>query len=360
MTAPPLEAWGWDSLRAEPLGGGLINQSFEVRDGDDVVAIVQRLNTRIFDPAIHHTIETVTRWLEARGVPTPTLIPPRTPPHSGALWAEVPAEDGVAVWRALTPVGDTTLASLDDPALATEAGALVGRFHAATAGLRLPPSARPFHDTPARVQGLREAIAAHPDHEAADAVRRLADPLFAAWEGLRGTLPAGLPQRVIHGDLKLTNLRFLGRRAHALIDLDTLAMGTLDAELGDALRSWTGVGGEEAEDTHVDAALFEAALTGWARGWRANQGSNHGPTDDEWAAIPGGLARISLELTCRFAADALEVRYFGWDASRYPSATAHHLARARSQARLAFDALARREALDAAVARAREAAHPHR
>ena len=40
---------------------------------------------------------------------------------------------------------------------------------------------------------------------------------------------------------------------------------------------------------------------------------------------------MSLELAVRFAADALDESYFGWDAGRFASRGDHNLVRARGQ-----------------------------
>ena len=69
--------------------------------------------------------------------------------------------------------------------------------------------------------------------------------------------PIDLPKRVIHGDLKFNNFLFEGReegdppKAHALIDLDTLAKLPLYFDLGDAWRSWC----NRSSDGEMEAAL---------------------------------------------------------------------------------------------------------
>lgn len=311
-----------------PSTTGLINLTFFVRAQGRPVAVLQRLNTNVFSPDVHLDTEAVTAHLTSRGIPTPRLI--RT--SEGALWH---ADEDGGVWRLLTPVGERTVDRLTSPAEARSAGALVARFHAATADLAHEfRSVRDgFHDTQRRMDGLAAALARHREHRHWDVVARLADSLLEAWH-CWGEVPR-LPVRIVHGDLKISNVRFTGSEAHALIDLDTLGRGTLDAELGDALRSWCNTAPEDAAPA-FDLELFGAAMSGYAAGWvEAAPAGRAGPTEEEWASIVPGIERISLELAARFATDSLEERYFGWDPTRYATRSDHDLARARGQLALA-------------------------
>ncbi|HMV67997.1 MAG TPA: phosphotransferase, partial [Myxococcota bacterium] len=262
--APPeaaLAAWDWAGpVEPRPASSGLINASWTlVGPAGAVVGVLQRLNTRVFRATVHEDIAAITAALAASGLTTPRLVATR----AGRLYADVDGE----VWRVLTPVGSRTIDTVGHPDEARSAGALVARFHAALTGFdwtfrHVRPGA---HDTDAHLRALREAVETLPSHRLRAPVARLADDLGVAWERLRGELPE-LPTRIIHGDLKLSNLRFDGREAVALIDLDTLAHGTLDVELGDALRSWCGAAGEDVAEAAFDLDVFEAAMAGYASG----------------------------------------------------------------------------------------------
>jgi Ser/Thr protein kinase RdoA (MazF antagonist) len=309
---------------------GLINHTVGIGVRGRLVAVLQRLNTAIFRPIVHEDIDAVTRHLASKGMPTPRLVPTQ----HGPLWHTDP--DG-GIWRLLTPIGDRTTHKVTDLRDAREAGALVARFHAATADLahefrHVRPGA---HDTVGHLDGLRTALLVQRGHRLYDAVARLADGLFDGWDAWQG--PDALPVRVVHGDLKISNVRFTGDRATALIDLDTLARGRIDEELGDAMRSWCNPASEDVTDAVFDLAIFEAAMAGY----RA-----HSPLDaQEWAAIAPGIERICLELAARFARDALEERYFGWNPA-YGGRGEHNLLRARGQASLARSVRAQRRAIE--------------
>lgn len=347
--ADVLAAWGLADAEVTPVTSGLINTSFAVRRAGAPVGVIQRVNPAVFAPTVHDNIALVTARLAARGVGTPRLVPTR----DGATYAEI---DG-APWRLLTWVGDRTVEKLVDPADAHAAGALVAAWHAATADLDAPfgptwaPALRAsgrrdrFHDTPAWMRALVAAVPEHRSHRLYDRVAPLADAIVA--QALAIPDPGPMPDRVVHGDLKISNVRFAGPAAVALIDLDTVGRGTLDAELGDAFRSWCNPASEDSLRPAFDLDLFEAAIRGYAAG--ATRGVP--PTAAEWASIPGGIERIALELAARFATDALEESYFGFD-PKFGGRGEHNLLRAVGQHGLAG---AVRDARDAASARIRAA-----
>lgn len=335
----PIAAWDFGCpVRVEPHPGGLINLTWAVRSDDGLVAFLQRLNTTIFGPELHLDIHAVTTRLRERGLETPLLVPTR----DGALWHEVDAE----VWRCTTPVGDRTVHRITDLDEVRSAGRLVARFHSALCDLPWEFRSRRLgvHDTPRHMARLAEILSTHRGHRLYDRVAPVARRILAGWEHCE--VISGLPQRIVHGDLKISNVRFRGNEAVALIDLDTLGRGTLDVELGDALRSWCNPATEDHPEARFDLAVFEAAMQGYAA-------EAHGITHEEWEAVLPGVERITWELAARFAHDALAESYFGWDPSRYGSAGEHHLARALSQATLAMSVRAQRHEAEAALRRCR-------
>lgn len=330
-----LAAWPLTPDRVVSLDDGLINHTWRLeRDGRPIAAL-QRLNTRIFSPLVHADIEAVTARLAEAGLPTPRLV--RT--TEGALWHT--GADG-SVWRVLTWEGDTTVHAIDSPARARSAAALVGRFHQALRDLPYAfQSVRSgVHDTEAHMSALQAALDECPDHRLYADVAPLAERVLARWQTLRGEL-VDLPEQVIHGDLKISNIRFVGQEAWCLVDLDTLQRGTLDVELGDAMRSWCNPSREDDRQARFDVGVFAAAMSGYQSVCSLDARAR--------AAIVPGVLRITWELTARFARDALREAYFGWDRARFPAAGEHNLARARGQAALATDLERRRAEAEAAL-----------
>lgn len=338
-----LEAWGLAGAALSPLGRGLIHLTLRV-DTPSGSFVLQRVNP-IFDPAIHENIRAVTERLASRGLETPRLWPTK----AGTLWVDLGAE---GIWRLLSFVPGATFDVVEGPTQARAAGALVGRFHAALEGLEhaFVGLRAGVHDTARHLSALREALERHRAHRLHAVVAPLGEAILAAAEALP-PLPAQQP-RVGHGDLKFNNVRFAGEvgpdreRAVCLVDLDTVGPIQLAHELGDAWRSWCNPSGEDREEARFDLEVFEASLAGY----RAGLGRPLG--DAEREALCAGPEWVSLELAARFAADALEESYFGWDRERFPGAGEHNLVRARSQWALHQAVVAARPRREAILRRA--------
>lgn len=325
-----LAAYDLANATVTRITSGWINRTFLVERGAERY-VLQRLHP-VFSGEVNRDIDAIARHLAARDVAAPRIVPTAT----GALWVEVDRP-----WRMLTFLAGESVSALGTPALARSAGAFVGRFHDALVGFpHTFAFTRPgVHDTAAHRAKLRDARSLEiPERARVDALAEalLAYPL--------PTVPA-LPTRIVHGDLKATNLLFEGETAVGIVDLDTLGHGTLALEMGDALRSWCNPTDESDTAATFDAATFEAALEGYAESSRGFL------TPAEARSFVGGAETIAVELACRFCADAYEDRYFGFDAARYPTRRAHNMARTLAQLSLARSIRDQRDALGAIVER---------
>jgi Ser/Thr protein kinase RdoA (MazF antagonist) len=335
---PVLDAFGLDPASVEPVASGLINRSWYATCATGAAGVLQRVNP-IFPAAVNADIDAVTRHVEARGLATPRIVPAR----DGALWIEHER----IVWRLLTRVEGYTRDAIETPQQALESGRVLGRFHVALSDFDAPfRNARlGVHDTHAHIAVLRSTLAAHDSHRYRREVGELADQALA----LAATLPPlpDEPDRVVHGDPKISNIVFEHGtdRAICLIDLDTLARMPVVLELGDAVRSWCHPAAEDSDATRFSLPLFEAAMTGYAA---ETPGLLRLPERD---AIADAAFTIALELAIRFCADALNEHYFAWDSTRYRCASEHNQARTRSQLALARALRGERDAMRAIVAR---------
>lgn len=333
--AQPIPAlYGIVAAVIEPADSGLINRTFVVTAADGSRSILQWVNP-LFTPAINADIEAITAHIARRGLLTPRLL--RT--QQGELC--VPGADGH--WRMLTFIDGITLHRAVTDAIAREAGAMLGRFHAAVADFPHPfRHRRPgVHATARHLAHLRRTLQRRIDHPRHGTVAPLGRVILET----AATLPSfpALPERVVHGDPKISNMLFErdSGKALCMVDLDTVGRMPLPLELGDALRSWCNLAGEDVRTAEFSAARFGAALEGHAAG---APGLLSAP---ETAALVDSTRRIYVELAARFCADALNEDYFGWDPSLFPGHSEHSEVRAAGQ-------------LDAALAMARLAPELHR
>jgi Ser/Thr protein kinase RdoA (MazF antagonist) len=327
-----------------------INQTYVVRHRDPGKRplVLQRLHP-VFGAQVHVDIEAVTAHLAARGVTTPRLI------HSvdDRLWVEDGSGPSLRVWRALSYIDGVTLHHTSDPVRLASAAALLGQFHRALLDLQHRfVHERPLHDTQRHLAKLRATLGSEQARGDTDA-QELGTRILRHAERARVDFGA-LPRRTIHGDPKLSNVMFdqlAPDQAKCMIDLDTVGLGYLAYELGDALRSWCNPAGEDTTHAHVDMDAFAAVFRGYARTCPEAIGA------EELASTVDGLETVSVELAGRFATDVIEDSYFGWDSQRFASRREHNLLRARGQLALSEAVRAQRPALDAVLRAASDLRH---
>ena len=335
-----LHAFGLGDGKLTRLESGLINASWRVDAPGGKRFVLQRVNP-MFPVTVNSDIDAVTRHLRDRGMPTPLIV--RTTEGAPAL---VTAGE---VWRVLTYLPGVSRDTLENARQASEAGALLGRFHSAVSDLdHTFSNPRPgVHDTAAHLANLKRALAAHGDHPQFDKVNPIGERILA----MARLLP-DLPltrERVVHGDPKISNFIFDPETDEGigLVDLDTVASMPIVLELGDAFRSWCNPRGEDTTKTTFSLPFFRAAIGGYVRG------APDLLSEDEWQALPDATLTVALELAARFAADALQESYFGWDPARFRSPSEHNQVRAAGQLCLAETVHGERQDLRSAVSETR-------
>ncbi|MDP7037926.1 MAG: phosphotransferase [Myxococcota bacterium] len=314
---------------------GNINKTYFIYQGEKQY-ILQELNP-IFNPAIHYDIVSVTEHLSAHGFLTPHIQKTR----QNELWF---TDSKGHVWRMYDYIVGHIHSRAPSPEICFEAGHLAGRFHTCLSRLeyQFQSNRLGVHDFNRHLSHLKSVIETHKRHDAYDDVASLANKIIAKSEELESHIDGD--KHIAHGDLKLNNFVFSDEgKALCLIDLDTLGPMDLLFELGDAFRSWCNPQGENAEDSEFDLDCFETGICGY---WK----SAHSLwKKEDLLRVPMCVERISLELSARYCADALEESYFAWDRENYASAAEHNFQRALGQFHLSESVKGRRVAAEATI-----------
>ncbi|MEM9191252.1 MAG: phosphotransferase [Myxococcota bacterium] len=318
----------------ERISIGLVNRTFKVTEPGGRRFVLQALHP-VFHGRVNDDIDHITTRLAEEGVATPRVVRTR----SGESYFPFEGQ----TFRMLTFLEGRTIEAVTAPEIAEAAAAHLARFHMALDGFdhRFAFVREGVHDTARFAEKLGALASKGPS---TDQTRTVAEALIALAHRIPPT--PGLPLRIVHGDLKISNVLFSldEAKALALCDLDTLQLGTIETELGDALRSWCNPKGESDPPAVFDRTIFDATLRGYA---------DTAPTlltEREARSIPRGAVRMTTEVGIRFCIDVYEDRYFGWDPQRFGSRREHNLVRARSQLSLAVAIEAALVDLDAQVA----------
>ncbi|MCI5195523.1 MAG: aminoglycoside phosphotransferase family protein [Candidatus Electrothrix sp. AW5] len=260
----------------EPLGGGIINDTWRIRLQSGNRYILQRLNPLVFpDPsAVQENLRKVTEHLH-------TQLPKLSHLYNRniKLFHPVANREGAisyqcngTFWRMLTSIDHTcSLQTISCPRQAEEIGATLGLFHQLLASLPSASLTDPlpnFHNTPGSLQQYDQVLKTSRVPQAIDCQNIIdqhrGDVFFLENARKQGTVR----QQIIHADPKVANFLFStdAKRVISLIDLDTVKPGLLLYDIGDCLRSCCNPLGEEVknpDDIIFQADLFTAAMHGY-------------------------------------------------------------------------------------------------
>jgi len=281
-------------------GSGLINETYLVQNSDNQKFVLQNLH-KLITKEVLIDIDIITNELESKNIITPKLL--KT--HSGGLFIDIDR----SIWRMFTYIKGVTIEKFTNKNLANSAGRLIGSFHRALVDCKhqFQHKIPNFHDTKFIINNLIKVTDIFINSEKHKQLNHLADFVFTEYKNIENSL-TGLPERVIHGDLKLNNIRFDEKEQQAicLIDLDTVGTNKIAIDIGDAVRSCCN------DENKFNLEILENLLEGYFS-------SASFITEKEIKSIPAGIETIILELAARYITDAYEEKYFKLDKIKFNS-----------------------------------------
>ena len=256
-------------------GNGHINDTYLTEEND---YILQRINTNVFKKPeeVMENIEKVTSYLREKikqegGNPDRETLTVIKTIDGKNLYKH----DENNVYRMYKFVADTV--SVEDNATRTElenAGKGFGRFARLLDDFdadSLYETIVNFHNTPSRVDALKQAIKNDVAGRCASVKEEIDFALKCsefADTVVKGMANGTIPSRVTHNDTKINNILFDGKTKEALcvIDLDTVMPGSALYDFGDALRIGASTAAEDETDlskVNFDCDKFAAFAKGY-------------------------------------------------------------------------------------------------
>ena len=336
--------------RIEEYGNGHINDTYLVNPRS---YILQRINTNVFTnpDELMENIDSVTSFLgkkisEAGGDPdreTLTVIHTK----DGKSFYKY---DDDNVFRVYKFIENTTTVE-KNPSMHNlySAGKSFGRFQRMLDDFpveKLHETIKNFHNTPKRLEALKEAI----EKNIAGRADLVQSEIEFALENAKivsvvtdGMKDGEIPIRVTHNDTKINNILFDADTEEAIcvIDLDTVMPGSALYDFGDALR----IGGSTAaeDETDLDKVEFNCdAFENFAKGYCEEMLPCL--TKREKELLPLCVKLMTYECGIRFLTD-----YLNGDTYFKIHREHHNLDRARNQFRLVSDITEKEDRLNAII-----------
>lgn len=333
-----LNEFGIDE-NVEPYGNGHINDTFVTESYD---YLIQRINTKVFKKPeeLMENIDNVTSFLKKKiiqegGDPErETLTVVKT--KDGKSFFEIDEDNVYRVYKFVKDSKSIENSKTNEDLYC--AGKSFGHFQMLLDDYpaeTLHETIADFHNTPKRVEALKEAVKNDIAKRASSVRKEIEFSLKCAEEFAsvavdelkKGTLPL----RVTHNDTKINNILFDDETGKAIcvIDLDTVMPGSSLYDFGDALRMGASTGAED--ETNLDLVNFDVeAFKSFADGYLSEMKDKL--SEKEIELLPFSAKLLTYECGIRFLTD-----YLNGDVYFKIHREHHNLDRARNQLKLVYD-----------------------
>ena len=264
----------------EPLGNGLINDTYRIIAQGEPKYVLQRINNAVFTDVdmLQNNIEAVTDHIrkkyESQGVKE---INRRVLHFLKADTGKSYVYEDEKYWRVMDFVADSYTYDAVTPEYAYYAGRSFGDFESLLTDLKAPIGEiiPDFHNIEFRLKQMEDAIAEDrvglmkevEVQKYVDKIREVAERMCL---GERLYRKGKLPKRICHCDTKVNNMLFdKDGNVLCIIDLDTVMPSFVFSDYGDFLRSAANTGAEDDPDLdniHFNMEIFEAFTRGYLEG----------------------------------------------------------------------------------------------
>jgi len=292
------------SVNIEEVSIGLINKTYKIEDGTSSY-ILQRLNTEVFHQpeVIQNNFKLVRKHLLDSKYQREVLEFLTLQNGSQLLFYDN------GVWRMSKFIDAENFRSVQSKHQANLAANALAEFHLHLQDFNITDFQNPipeFCDFSFRISEFEKSI------KNGDPIRiRSSTSLI---KRIKSNLPfvkkyidieMTLPDRIIHGDPKISNFLFHSNpvEVHAIIDMDTLMSGSVLYDFGDMVRSFSN---SKAEDEGAQTYLFSSAIYTELYNGYMEKGKEF-LTKNEIEHLPHAAVCVPLIQSLRFLTDYLNM-----------------------------------------------------
>ena len=264
----------------EPLGNGLINDTYRIMVQGEPKYVLQRINNAVFTDVdmLQNNIEAVTDHIRKKYQNQGVREIERRVLHflKADTGKSYVLEDG-KYWRVMDFIADSYTYEAVTPEYAYYAGRSFGDFESLLTNLEAPIGEiiPDFHNIEFRLKQMEDAIAEDRvgqmrEVEVQNFVAKIREAADRMCLGERLYREGKLPKRICHCDTKVNNMLFdKDGNVLCIIDLDTIMPSFVFSDYGDFLRSAANTGAEDDPDLdniHFNMEIFEAFTKGYLEG----------------------------------------------------------------------------------------------
>ena len=334
----------------QPLGSGLINDTYMVETDGPQGYVLQRINHAIFKDVVllQNNIEAVTAHIRAKLEASGEIDVDRKVlnflplKESAQTWWF----DGSSYWRVSVLISDSITIDTVNPEYSYYAGKAFGNFQSMLSDIKetLGETIPDFHNMELRERQLADAVAT-------DKVGRMASEevqsILAQMHEFMNEMTlaerlhreGSLPKRICHCDTKVSNMLFdKSGQVLCVIDLDTVMPSYIFSDYGDFLRTAANKVAEdspELDKVEFDMEIFKAFTKGYI------ESASSFLTEVERENLPYAAALFPFMQAVRFFTD-----YINGDTYYKIAYPEHNLVRTRNQMALFHSVMAHRSEME--------------